>query len=64
MPNLKLTYFDIRGGRGEPARLASVAFEDDRISFQEFGARRASYPFMRLEHSEFKGPLRAARHAT
>jgi len=52
MPNLKLTYFDIHGGRGEPARLAlylgGVAFEDDRISFQEFGAKRASYPFKRV----------------
>lgn len=52
MPKLKLTYFDIHGGRGEPARLAlylgGVAFEDDRISFQEFGAKRASYPFKRV----------------
>ena len=51
MPKLKLTYFDIDGGRGEPARLAlylgGVAFEDDRISFQEFGAKRANYPFKR-----------------
>jgi glutathione S-transferase len=52
MPNLKLTYFDIHGGRAEPARLAlyigGVAFEDDRISFQEFGAKRAGYPFRRV----------------
>jgi glutathione S-transferase len=52
MPHLKLTYFDIHGGRGEPARLAlyigGVAFEDERISFQEFGANRASYPFKRV----------------
>jgi glutathione S-transferase len=52
MPKLKLTYFDIHGGRAEPARLAlylgGVAFEDDRISFQEFGAKRASYPFKRV----------------
>ena len=52
MPNLKLTYFDIHGGRAEPARLAlylgGVAFEDDRISFQEFGTNRASYPFKRV----------------
>ncbi|MGB5194691.1 MAG: glutathione S-transferase family protein [Polyangiales bacterium] len=52
MPNLKLTYFDIHGGRGEPARLAmfigGVAFEDDRISFQEFGANRDRYPFKRV----------------
>ena len=52
MPKLKLTYFDIHGGRAEPARLAlylgGVAFEDDRISFQEFGAKRAGYPFKRV----------------
>jgi glutathione S-transferase len=52
MPNLKLTYFDIHGGRGEPARLSmfigGVAFEDDRISFQEFSANRDRYPFKRV----------------
>jgi len=52
MPNLKLTYFDIHGGRAEPARLAlyigGVAFEDDRISFNEFGAKREGYPFKRV----------------
>jgi len=52
MPNLKLTYFDIHGGRAEPARLAlylgGVAFEDVRISFQEFGAKRDGYPFKRV----------------
>lgn len=52
MPHLKLTYFDIRGGRGEPARLAmhigGVAFEDDRITFQEFGVKRERYPFKRV----------------
>ena len=52
MPNLKLTYFDIHGGRAEPARLAmhigGVAFEDDRISFKDFGAKRSGYPFMRV----------------
>ena len=52
MPHLKLTYFDIHGGRGEPARLAmhigGVAFDDDRITFQEFGANRERYPFKRV----------------
>ena len=52
MPKLKLTYFDIHGGRAEPARLAmyigGVAFEDDRISFQDFGAKRSGYPFKRV----------------
>lgn len=59
MPNLKLTYFDIHGGRGEPARLAmhigGVAFEDNRISFKEFGARRSTYPFNRVPKLEIDG---------
>ena len=52
MPNLRLTYFDIHGGRGEPARLAmyigGVDFEDRRLSFKEFGAQRSSFPFKRV----------------
>jgi len=52
MPNLELTYFDIHGGRAEPARLAmhigGVAFKDHRISFRDFGANRSSYPFKRV----------------
>lgn len=52
MPNLKLTYFDIHGGRGEPARLAlyigGIPFEDDRVSFRDFAAKREGYPFKRI----------------
>jgi glutathione S-transferase len=52
MPNLELTYFDIHGGRAEPARLAmhigGVAFKDHRIGFRDFGANRSSYPFKRV----------------
>lgn len=59
MANLKLTYFDIHGGRAEPARLAlyigGIAFEDDRISFREFGAKRASYPFKRVPLLQIDG---------
>ncbi len=59
MPKLKLTYFDIHGGRAEPARLAlhlgGVNFEDDRISFQEFGAKRGSYPFRRVPLLQIDG---------
>ena len=40
MTQLKLTYFDFNGGRGEPARLAlaigGIAFEDHRFSYAEF----------------------------
>ena len=49
MPQLKLTYFDIHGGRGEPARLAlsigGIDFEDNRLSFKEFGEARTTFPF-------------------
>ncbi|HET6416910.1 MAG TPA: glutathione S-transferase family protein [Polyangiales bacterium] len=59
MPHLKLTYFDIHGGRAEPARLAmyigGVAFEDNRISFQEFDANRSKYPFERVPLLEIDG---------
>jgi glutathione S-transferase len=59
MPKLKLTYFDIHGGRGEPARLAmhigGVDFEDNRLSFQQFGDRRSSFPFNRVPALEIDG---------
>ena len=49
MPQLKLTYFDFHGGRGEPARLAmhigGIAFEDHRFSFPEFAEVRKATPF-------------------
>ena len=49
MPQLKLSYFDTHGGRGEPARLAlaigGVAFDDHRFSFPEFGEVRKTTPF-------------------
>jgi glutathione S-transferase len=49
MPKLKLTYFDIHGGRGEPARLAlhigDVAFEDHRFTFPEFAEIKKTTPF-------------------
>lgn len=49
MPQLKLTYFDFHGGRGEPARLAmhigGIAFEDHRFAFPEFAEIRKTTPF-------------------
>ncbi|MBA5606165.1 glutathione S-transferase family protein [Duganella sp. FT3S] len=49
MPQLKLTYFDFHGGRGEPARLAlhigGIPFEDHRFAFPEFAELRKSTPF-------------------
>jgi len=52
MSQLKLTYFDIHGGRAEPARLAmhmgNIAFEDCRISHADFAEVRKSTPFGQL----------------
>jgi glutathione S-transferase len=49
MPQLKLTYFDVHGGRGEPARLAmhigGIPFEDHRFAFPEFPEVRKTTPF-------------------
>ena len=48
MDRLKLTYFDIHGGRAEAARLAlhvgNIAFEDRRFAFSEFAEVRKSTP--------------------
>jgi glutathione S-transferase len=49
MPQMKLNYFDMHGGRAEPVRLAlhigGVAFEDHRFTFPEFAEFRKSTPF-------------------
>lgn len=49
MPQLKLNYFDMHGGRAEPARLAlaigGIAFEDNRFAFPEFAEVRKTTPF-------------------
>ena len=48
MSQLKLTYFDVHGGRAEPARLAlhlgGIAFEDSRFGFANFAEVRKSTP--------------------
>jgi prostaglandin-H2 D-isomerase / glutathione transferase len=48
MNQLTLTYFDVHGGRGEPARLAlhigGIAFDDKRFVFADFPAIRQSAP--------------------
>lgn len=52
MPELKLTYFDFNGGRGEACRLAmaigNVPFVDDRIGVEDWPALRDSTPFGQL----------------
>ena len=59
MPNLKLTYFDFNGRRGEPARLAmfigGIAFDEDRLSFDAFNESKASFPFGAIPVLEVDG---------
>ena len=49
MTQLKLSYFDVHGGRAEPARLAlaigGIAFEDHRFAFADFAEVRKTTPF-------------------
>ncbi len=59
MSDYKLTYFDFDGGRAEPIRIAfhaaGIAFEDNRISFQEFGETRSSMRFNAVPLLEIDG---------
>lgn len=59
MPSYKLTYFDIDGGRAEPIRIAfhaaGIDFEDNRISFVEFGEMRSTTPFNSVPVLEIDG---------
>ncbi len=60
---LKLTYFDIDGARGEPARIAlsiaGVPFEDDRVPFQDWQRRKPETPFGALPVLEADGKVLA-----
>jgi len=59
MTSYKLTYFDFDGGRAEPVRIAfhaaGIEFEDDRLSFQEFGEMRNDTRFNSLPVLEIDG---------
>ncbi|KAI9620366.1 hypothetical protein KEM48_008189 [Puccinia striiformis f. sp. tritici PST-130] len=48
MPSYKLTYFDMKGGRGDSIRMAfhyaGIPFEDERLTREEFGAIKDSLP--------------------
>jgi glutathione S-transferase len=48
MSKIKLTYFDMDGGRAETTRIAlsiaGIDFEDHRISFEEFGGLKNTFP--------------------
>ena len=59
MSTYKLTYFDFDGGRAEPIRIAfhaaGIAFEDQRISFAEFGQMRSGTRFNSVPVLEIDG---------
>jgi glutathione S-transferase len=59
MASYKLTYFDFDGGRAEPIRIAfhaaGIEFEDDRISFAEFGEMRQGTRFNSVPVLEIDG---------
>jgi glutathione S-transferase len=59
MAKYKLTYFDFDGGRAEPIRIAfhvaGIDFEDERISFSEFGAMREGTLFNSVPVLEIDG---------
>ena len=59
MSHLTLTYFDIHGGRAEPARLAmhigGIAFEDKRFAFADFAEVRKSTPLNQVPTLEVDG---------
>lgn len=59
MTSYRLTYFDIDGGRAEPIRIAfhaaGIEFEDNRISFAEFGEMRKGTRFNSVPVLEIDG---------
>jgi glutathione S-transferase len=59
MPRYKLTYFDLDGGRGEHVRIAfhigGIEFEDNRISFAQFGEMRGGIRFNAVPVLEIDG---------
>ncbi len=59
MSSYKLTYFDIDGGRAEATRIAlhaaGIDFEDNRLSFPEFGAQQFDMRFHAVPVMEIDG---------
>ena len=59
MTSYRLTYFDFDGGRAEPIRIAfhaaGIDFEDNRISFAEFGEMRGGTRFSSVPVLEIDG---------
>jgi glutathione S-transferase len=67
MSDLKLTYFDFHGGRGEPVRLAlsmgAVPFEDDRIAIADWPERKDTTPFGAVPVLQAEGKTLAQSNA-
>tara|TARA_B110000483_G_scaffold88856_1_gene109643 strand:+ start:24184 stop:24801 length:618 start_codon:yes stop_codon:yes gene_type:complete len=67
MSDIKLTYFDFHGGRGESVRMAltigGIAFEDIRISFQQFGELRKSFPLNAVPTMKIGGVVHTQSNA-
>jgi glutathione S-transferase len=61
MNQIKLTYFDIDGGRAEPTRIAlsiaGIPFEDHRIAFAEFREMRGGTPLSALPVVDIDGTV-------
>lgn len=61
MARYKLTYFDMDGGRAEPVRIAfhaaGIEFDDERISFPQFGETRQALRFTCLPVLEIDGTV-------
>ncbi|MDC0000001.1 glutathione S-transferase [Porticoccaceae bacterium] len=61
MSQLKLSYFDFPGGRGEPARialrLAAIEFEDHRIPLADWPRVKVDYPYHQVPVMEVDGQL-------
>jgi glutathione S-transferase len=59
MSKIKLTNFDLIGGRGEVVRIAlhaaNIEFDDERLSFAEFSAMRNNSTFLALPVMEIDG---------
>jgi glutathione S-transferase len=59
MTRYRLTYFDIDGGRAEPIRIAfhkaGIAFEDERLSFDDYMKARDNTRFGALPELEIDG---------
>ncbi len=59
MSKIKLTYFDMDGGRAETTRIAltiaGIDFEDHRISFEEFGGLKSTFPLSSIPIIEIDG---------